>query len=158
MRQQVVEVDVGQHFQGDLWLKSSRFLNCAKMVDNTLIIMMQDPLHVGKKLQNPLLLATKIVFWGKHMASKNNLLLILEKINKDQHGLLEEDINVKDKQNFPTEQQIAFPKVRKCLETIDESIVYEGMQFQEHVKGTILHLQIIWAFLEVFYGQGILLE
>ncbi len=52
---------------------------------------------MGKKLQNPLLLATKIVFWGKHMASKNNLLLILEKINIDQHGLLEEDINVKDK-------------------------------------------------------------
>jgi hypothetical protein len=71
--------------------------DCAKMVDNTPIIMMQDPLHVGKKLQNPLLSATKIVFWGKHMASINHLLLILEKINKDQHGLLEEDINVKDK-------------------------------------------------------------
>jgi hypothetical protein len=53
------------------------------MVDNTPIIMMQDPLHVGKKLQNPLLSSTKIVFWGKHMASKNHLLLILEKINKD---------------------------------------------------------------------------
>jgi hypothetical protein len=39
---------------------------------------------VGKKLQNPLLSTTKIVFWGKHMASKNHLLLILEKINKDQ--------------------------------------------------------------------------
>jgi hypothetical protein len=67
------------------------------MVDNTPIIMMQDPLHVGKKLQNPLLSATKIVFWGKHMASKNHLLLIFEKINKYQHGLLEEDMNVKDK-------------------------------------------------------------
>jgi hypothetical protein len=69
----------------------------AKMVDNTPIIMMQNPLHVGKKLQNPLLSVTKIVFWGKHMARKNHLLLILEKINKDQHGLLEEDINIKDK-------------------------------------------------------------
>jgi len=36
--------------------------DCAKMVDNTPIIMMQDPLHVGKKLQNPVFLATKIVF------------------------------------------------------------------------------------------------
>jgi hypothetical protein len=53
------------------------------MVDNAPIIMMKDPLHVGKKLQNPLLSATKIVFWDKHMASKNHLLLILEKINKD---------------------------------------------------------------------------
>jgi hypothetical protein len=31
------------------------------------------------------------------MASKNHLLLVLENFNKDQHGLLEEDINVKDK-------------------------------------------------------------
>ncbi len=84
------------------------------------------------------------------MASKNHLLLVFEKFNKDQHGLLEEDINVKDKQNFPTVQQIVFPKVRKCLEAIDESIVYEGMQFQDHVKGTILHLQVIQAFLEDF--------
>jgi hypothetical protein len=57
------------------------------------------------------------------------LLLVLEKFNEDQHGLLEKDINVKDKQNFPTVQQIAFPKLRKCLEIIDEGIVYEGMQF-----------------------------
>jgi hypothetical protein len=71
---------------------------------------------------------------------------------------LEEDINVKDKQKFPIIQWIIFLKVRKCLETIDEGIVYEGTQFQEHVKGTILHLQVIWAFLEVFYGQGTPLE
>jgi hypothetical protein len=32
------------------------------------------------------------------------------------------------------------------------------MQFQEHVKSTILHLQIIQAFLEVFYGWGTLLK
>jgi hypothetical protein len=37
-------------------------------------------------------------------------------------------------------------------------VVYEGMHFHEHVKGTILHLQVIQAFLEVFYGQGTLLE
>ncbi len=87
------------------------------------------------------------------MASKNHLLLVLEKFNKDQHGLLEEDINVKDKQKFLVVQRIAFPKVKKSFEAI-----YEGMQFQEHVKGTILHFQIIWTFWEVFNGWGILLE
>jgi len=98
------------------------------------------------------------VFWGEHMVKKNHLSLVLEKFNKDQQGLLEEDINVKDKQNFPTIQRIAFPKVRKCLEAIDEGLVYEGMYFQEHVKSTIFHLQVIWAFWEVFNGQGTLLE
>ncbi len=60
------------------------------------------------------------MFWGKHMAKKNHMLLFLEIFNKDQHGLLEEDINVKDKQIFLVVQRIVFPKVRKCLETIDE--------------------------------------
>jgi hypothetical protein len=60
---------------------------------------------------HPLFLATRIVFWGKHMASKNHLLLVFENFNKNQHGLLEENINVKDKQNFPTVRQIVFPKV-----------------------------------------------
>jgi hypothetical protein len=31
------------------------------------------------------------------MANKNHILLVFEKFSKDQHGLLEEDINVKDK-------------------------------------------------------------
>jgi hypothetical protein len=77
------------------------------------------------------------------MARKNHLLLVLQKNNKYQHGLLEKNINVKDKQNFIIIQRIDFPKVRKCLEIIDEDIVHEGMQLQEHVKGTILHLQVI---------------
>ncbi len=45
------------------------------------------------------------------MAKKNHLLLVFENFNKNQHGLLEDNINVKDKQNFPTIQQIVFPKV-----------------------------------------------
>ncbi len=45
------------------------------------------------------------------MARKNHLLLVFENFNKNQHGLLEDNINVKDKQNFPTIQQIVFPKV-----------------------------------------------
>jgi len=56
--------------KGTYDLKVQRFLMCTKMVDNSLIIMMQNPLHVGKKLQNPLLSTTRIMFWGKHMASK----------------------------------------------------------------------------------------
>jgi hypothetical protein len=56
--------------KGTYDLKVQCFLMCAKMVDNSLIIMMQNPLHVGKKLQNPFLSATRIMFWGKHIASK----------------------------------------------------------------------------------------
>jgi hypothetical protein len=80
---------------------------CVKMVNNALIIIMQDTLHVGKKFCNFLLLAIKMVFWGEYKARKNHLLLV-DKFNKNQHGLLEEDINVKDKQNFLVVQCIIF--------------------------------------------------
>ena len=144
--------------RGTYGLKVDGFLMCAEVVDEAPLIMMQDPLHVGKKLRNPLLSATRVVFWGKYVASKNHLLLVLQKFNKDEHGLLEEDVNVKDKQNFPAVQRIAFPKVRKCLEQLDAGLQGEGFNCQEHVKGTILHLEVIWAFLEVFYGRGSLLD
>ncbi len=49
-------------------------------------------------------------------------MLVFENFEKDRHGLLEEDINVKDKQNFPFVQHIVFPKVRKCLEIIDMKV------------------------------------
>ena len=100
---------------GTYGLKIDGFLMCAEIVDEAPLIMMQDPLHVGKKLRNPLLSATRVVFWGKYVASKNHLLLVIQKFNKDERGLLEEDVNVKDKQNFLAMQQIAFPKVKKCL-------------------------------------------
>jgi hypothetical protein len=32
------------------------------------------------------------------------------------------------------------------------------MRFQEHVKGTILDLQVIWVLMEAFYGWGTLLK
>jgi hypothetical protein len=67
---------------------------------------------VEKKLQNLLLSATRVVFWEKYIASKNHLLLVVQKFSKDEYGLLEEDVNVKDKQNFPAVQQIAFPRAR----------------------------------------------
>ncbi len=65
------------------------------MVNIVLAIMMQDPLHVGKKLDN-LLLSTIKWCYGVNTC-KQKILLVFEKFNKDWHGLLEEDFNVKDK-------------------------------------------------------------
>jgi len=39
------------------------------------------------------------------------------------------------------------------FEAIDEGIIYEGKKFQEHVKGTIILFEIIWAFFRVFHIQ-----
>ncbi len=118
---------------------------CIKMVNNALIIITQDTLHVGEELCNFLLLTIRVVFWGKYKAKKNHLLFV-DKFNKNQHELLEENVNVKDKQNFLIVQCIVFPKVRECFEAIDDGIIDEGKKFQEHVKGTIIHLEIFGHF------------
>jgi len=43
------------------------------------------------------------------------------------------------------------------LIVIDEGIIYEGQKFQEHIKGTIILFEFIWAFLKVFHIQKKLL-
>jgi len=85
--------------KGTYGLKVQGFLMFIKMVNNALIIIMQNTLHVGTRLCNFRLLAIRAIFWGKYKARKNHLLLV-DKFNKNQHELLEEDVNVKDKQNF----------------------------------------------------------
>jgi hypothetical protein len=85
------------------------------------------------------------------MAKKNHMLLVLEIFNKDQHGLFKEDINVKDKQKILDVQRIVFPKVRKCLETIDERNVNLGT-CQRYNFTCSTYLGVFGS----FYGQGIL--
>jgi hypothetical protein len=137
--------------KGTYGLKVQGFLMFINMVNIVLlIIIMQNTLHVGKGLCNFLLLTIKAIFWGKYKARKNHLLLV-DKFNKNQHELLEEDVNVKDKQNFLIVQCTVFSKIRECFEAIDEGIIYEGKKFQEHVKGTIILFEVIWAFLKVFH-------
>jgi hypothetical protein len=55
-------------------------------------------------------------------------------------------------------QHIILSMVRKSLVAINEGIIHEGLKIWEHVKSTILHLEVIEAFLEVFNGQRKSLE
>jgi hypothetical protein len=67
--------------KGTYNLKIQRFLMCVEMVNIVLAIMMQDPLHVGKKLDN-LLLSTIKWCYGVNTC-KQKILLVFEKFNKD---------------------------------------------------------------------------
>jgi hypothetical protein len=52
------------------------------MLDNAPIIMMQDPLHVGKNFRNPLLSTIRIVFWGEITLRVNHFCLKKVMYNK----------------------------------------------------------------------------
>ena len=82
----------------------------------------------------------------------------MEVFSRDEYGLLVEEVNVKNKQNFPSSQQVAFSKVRQCLECLQNGFIHKGKFMVEDAKDTILHLEVIWAFLDVFYGQESLLD
>lgn len=120
----------------------------------------QDPPHGGKKMRNPLLSATRRLQWGVCLATRNHIRLLLAHFDKSEHGLCETDIDVRDVQNFPAVQRLAFPGVRACLDQVQVSFTSKvsGERVQDDVRGTSAHLRVLWAFLDIFYGQGTLWE
>lgn len=131
----------------------------AEVLDGLPMLMDQDYPHGAKKARNSFLHATRDVFWGQFIAIKNHLKLVMDAFPRDEHGLLEEDVDVWDKQNFPAVQRIAFPKVRACLQKLQEGYTRaDGQYFHEDCRGTIAHLEMIWSYLEVFLGRGTLWE
>jgi hypothetical protein len=76
----------------------------------------QDAIHGRKKGRNSLLNASKNIYWEQHLATKIHLVLNLKPFNKDAHGLNETDVDMRDKQNHPAVERLAFPRVHQCLE------------------------------------------
>lgn len=118
----------------------------------------QDAIHGGKKARNSLLSPSKNVYWGKHLATKNHLVLVRNHFDKDTHGLNETDVDVQDKQNYSAVERLAFPCVRQCLEQLQAGIDEGADVIREDVKGTIVHLQVLASCIDVFFGQKSLFD
>ncbi|GAQ92670.1 hypothetical protein KFL_010890010, partial [Klebsormidium nitens] len=145
--------------RGSYGLDHPTFVMKAEVSSAGPILMNQDPNHNAKKLRNSILSSTRNVFWGLHLATKNHLALVREHFTRDQHGLLEEDVDVKDKQNTAAAHRLAFPKVRACLEKVCEGFVATNGTFvQEDCTGTIAHLLVLGMYLDIFFGAGTLFE
>lgn len=140
--------------QGVYGLERDGFLFKAEAVDGQVILMDQDAIHGVKKWRNPVLHPHRKVMWGVRLAHKNLLLLVVKHYRKEEHGLLEDDVNPTDLQNFPAAQRLAFPRVRDCLATLAERVPTEC----HDVLGLSTHLQVMWAFLDVFFGNKSLIE
>ena len=133
-------------YKGTFGLNEDGFFMKSDIVDGHPLIMIQDPIRIGKKLRNPLLSSRRTIFWEHFLAHKNHLRLVTELFTREEHGLLDEDINVKDKQNYLAVQRISFPRVRMCLEKLHAGVVVNGIFRKECVLGIIIHLEVIWAF------------
>jgi hypothetical protein len=132
---------------GTYGLDDPSFSMKARMENGFPALREQDPFHVGKKLRNPLLVALRNVFWGTHLATINHLRLVMSTFSQDEHGLLEEDVDVRDRQNVPAVQRIASKKVHLCLQKLQDGVARpDGSVIQEDVLGTILHLEVFGLF------------
>lgn len=58
-------------------LERPGFIMRARIVGGYPLLMDQDAFHVGKKIRNPLLIASRNVFWGTHLATINHLKLVM---------------------------------------------------------------------------------
>ncbi|GAQ78082.1 hypothetical protein KFL_000070500 [Klebsormidium nitens] len=139
--------------RGTYGLECPGFIMKAEVVNGYPVMMDQDPFHIGKKLRNPLLVASRNVYWGTHLATINHLRLVMSVFPKSEHGLLEEDVDVRDKQSVAAVQRAASLRVLSCLEKLQAGFTLpDGRRVQEDVTGTMLHLEVIHSFLQVFYG------
>jgi hypothetical protein len=139
---------------GTYGLDCPGFIIKAEVLEGYPVLMDQDAFHIGKKLRNPLPVASRNVFWGTHLVTINHLRLVMSAFPKSEHGLLEEDVNVRDKQNVAAVQRVASLKVLACLDELAAGVTLPGGRYipPEDILGTRLYLEVIHSFLQLFYG------
>ena len=106
----------------------------------------QDYVHNGKKWINYLLHTARVMNLGGHMAHMNHLVLVREALPSQRHGLLWEDVERKDRQNWASAQRLLFPRVQQCLTQL-ESVNEETT---EDVIGTRVFLYIGFLHVDIF--------
>ena len=109
----------------------------------------QDYVHNHKKLVNHLFHSSKQLTIGRYHVNSNHLTLLHQLFRFDEHGLQAEDLTRSDRQNWQSAQRICFLKVQDCLRQVLDGSV-EGRLPDGTVKGTLIFLKIIWAYVEIF--------
>ena len=75
----------------------------------------QDYIHNGKKLINPLDSNIRTLRLGGNLALHQHICQVFNRFTVDEHGLLQEDYDKKDRQNWAGAQRLCSQKVRKLL-------------------------------------------
>ena len=105
----------------------------------------QDFIHNGKKLINPLDSPAKTLQLGMDVACIQHIEGIYNKFKLEEHGLKQEDIVRKDRQNWGSAQRICQQRVQNCLEVV------RGMgMHQERTLGTQTYLSICSDYIDLF--------
>lgn len=109
----------------------------------TSIPYIQDYVHVAVKLKSRLLKPSIMLPMGRYLAGSHHLKILFDTFAKDQHGIRQQDLNHRDKQNFDAVTRITSPSVLALLENFPDA------------KGTLKYLQLLRNFMDAFLDKGL---
>lgn len=75
----------------------------------------QDTMHIGTKLRNRILKSSIVLPLGNKQISQSHLKLLIKTVSKTTHGLMINDVNPKDRQNFSSYEKMSSERVRNAL-------------------------------------------
>lgn len=110
----------------------------------SILICVQDSVHIGTKLRNRLLNSSIILQIGNQVASAVHLNDLIEKIAKDVHGLVKTDAYPEDRQNFQSLEKIMNDRVLAAL--------------KEHIvdsEGTIRYIELCRDITSAYLDENI---
>lgn len=106
----------------------------------------QDYIHNGKKLLNPIDSNVCTLRLGGDLALHQYICQVFNRFTVDEHGLLQEDFDRKDRQNWASAQRLCSEKVRNCLRALRLSTDVH----RERALGTELYLEICADYIDIF--------
>lgn len=109
----------------------------------------QDYVHNGKKLINPLLSSVRCLQLGEDVCLLQYVGHVYNRFTADEHGLRQEDIDRRDRQNWASTQRLCSEKIRVCLKRIREG----DDVHKERTLGTEYYLQICADYIDIFCSQ-----
>ena len=114
------------------------------MTEQQILLFMQDPIHVATKFRNRLSQVASMKM-GKYLIDKEHIIYLIESHSKIEHNLIKCDINIKDRQNFPSCRRISSENVLNLLNN-------------ENFKGTYVYLSLLRSIIIGFIEKSSTIE
>lgn len=106
----------------------------------------QDYIHNGKKLLNPIDSNVRTLRLGGDLALHQHICQVFNRYTFDEHGLLQEDYERNDRQNWASAQRLCSTKVRDCLRRLRSA---EDVHMERTVA-TEMYLEICADYIDIF--------
>ena len=116
------------------------------MKEQQILLFMQDPIHIATKFRNRLLSEVASMKMGKYLIDKQHIIYLIESYNKIEHSLIKCDVNIKDRQNFPSCRRISSENVLNLLNK------------NENFKGTYVYLSLLRSIIIGFIEKSSTIE